>query len=157
MGFTNLELYLSGMTRIFEILPDIFCPMWKNLCTHAIYSESSYPVIYSAQNSAIIQKCVPAGYIEKQGKEWQKEFWNYGSFILRIRKSRAEKFKIINIFLIFRSGFPCCWEDKRAAISKTFLLFFTLFLYISWYDRVITQLITEKTANSPKIALFSWL
>ena len=26
---TNLELYLSGMTRIFEILPDIFCPMWK--------------------------------------------------------------------------------------------------------------------------------
>ena len=45
--------------------------------------------------------------------------------------------QIRNFFLILRSGFPHWphqphWEDKREGISKIFLSFFTLFLYISW-------------------------
>ena len=44
----------------------------------------------------------------------------------------SEKFQnYLYYFKFSRSGFPHC-EDKRAGISKIFLLFFTLFLYIHW-------------------------
>ena len=50
----------------------------------------------------ILKKGAKYGYIEKQGKEWQKEFWNSHSFIFaNMGKSRAGKFKIINIILNF--------------------------------------------------------
>ena len=42
-----------------------------------------------------------------------------------------ENLKNICNFEFFHSGFPHS-QDKRAGISKIFLSFFTLFLYIPW-------------------------
>ena len=44
----------------------------------------------------------------------------------------------------FRSGFPYS-EDKRAGISKMFLLFFTLFFYIPWVDHFFEHGLTPWT------------
>ena len=58
------------------------------------------------------------GYIEKQGKQRQKEFWNfYLIFYLRTRKSRVGKFKITYNFLNFLLNFLVCkikeWEFQK--------------------------------------------
>ena len=67
-------------------------------------------------------------------------FWNSHSFILRTRKSsRKQSRKIQNSICYFefsRFGFLRLL-DKRAEISKKFLSFFTLFLYISWIGYLI--------------------
>ena len=54
-------------------------------------------------------------------------------------ENRAGKFKITYIYIIlnfptlFSAGFPRL-QDKRAGISKNFLSFSTLFLYIPWLE-----------------------
>ena len=44
---------------------------------------------------------------------------------------------ILNYPAPFSAGFPHS-QDKRAGISKKFVLFFTLFLYISWFGYILS-------------------
>ena len=71
-------------------------------------------------------------------------FWNSHSFFLRTRKcSRKWNRKIQNIYVILNfppSRFPHS-QDKRARISKKFLPFFTVFLYIPCILRIMWRIL----------------
>ena len=67
--FTNLELYLSGMTRVFEILPDIFCPICeKKIFAHMPYTVDAVYMDKQCNNSKVYHGHVCSKYQYKSSK-----------------------------------------------------------------------------------------
>ena len=92
------------------------------------------------------------GYIEKEGKKGQKEFWHSCSFIFRTRESRVGKFKFEIIYIIL--NFPAAldflvWKIKEWEFQNYFCPFLTYFyIYIldetNYKEKFITEILSKE-------------